>query len=232
MRGIIVNVLSGTLNGDMTYVCTSSGLIADDQVIFDRQSALGQITIGRGLVGGHSGIVDSNLDDPSLRTIQIGTHAITGGAAKDNTPGQMDTSMIATETITNLNISTAANIEMSKIKDLQSTLDNMLNGISWRQPVRLASVENIIHFNSSVSQPYPIPTFDGMIATSGDRILLKEQTDPIENGIYDFIETDTDIWVLTRTNDFGGEDCDAVNDGSNFQLSNNIGGVDVFHGMR
>jgi len=72
-------------------------------------------------------------------------------------------------------------------------VDNLLAGLRWKQPVRVASTANV-----TVSNP-GTAVFDGITLASGvDRILLKNQTTPSQNGIYLFNGSGS---ALTRTTD-------------------------------
>ncbi len=59
-------------------------------------------------------------------------------------------------------------------------IDDLITGQSWKRHVRVASIEDV-----TVLLPGSI--IDGVTLTSGDRVLLKDQSDPTENGIYSFV---------------------------------------------
>ena len=59
-----------------------------------------------------------------------------------------------------------------------------LRGLRWKEPVRAASTAN-------VSLTAPGTTLDGVTLAVNDRILLKNQTNPQENGIY--------VWAASAT---------------------------------
>lgn len=67
-------------------------------------------------------------------------------------------------------------------------VDDLIAGIKWKQPARLASTTNV-SLNGLI-------TIDGVSVNSGDRILIKDQTNPIQNGIY---IASSGAWL--RTND-------------------------------
>lgn len=70
-------------------------------------------------------------------------------------------------------------------------IDSLLDGRSWKQPVRVASTANIDL--SVVADPSPV---DGVTLANGDRILLKNQTAPAQNGIYVAVSAvDPTTWV-------------------------------------
>lgn len=56
-------------------------------------------------------------------------------------------------------------------------LDNAIRGLDWKQEVVAASTAN-------VSLAAPGTSLDGVTLTANDRVLLKDQTAPAENGIY------------------------------------------------
>lgn len=56
-------------------------------------------------------------------------------------------------------------------------VDNVARGLDWKQEVVAASTGN-------VSLATPGTTLDGVTLSVNDRVLLKNQTDPAENGIY------------------------------------------------
>ena len=69
-------------------------------------------------------------------------------------------------------------------------VDNMFAALDWKQSVRCASVANV-----SLVSPGAV---DGVTLQDEDRVLLKEQTDPKDNGIYVYY---ADIDTLVRTLD-------------------------------
>ncbi len=54
-----------------------------------------------------------------------------------------------------------------------------VDGLSWKQDVRAASIANL-----TLASVIAGLTVDGVLLVLGDRILLKDQTDPKQNGIY------------------------------------------------
>lgn len=55
-------------------------------------------------------------------------------------------------------------------------VDSIASGLNWKDPVRLATTGNITLSGEQ--------TIDGVAAIVGNRILVKDQTTPIDNGIY------------------------------------------------
>jgi len=59
-------------------------------------------------------------------------------------------------------------------------VDSLLQGLSWKQPVRVATTAN-----GALATAYANgQVVDGVTLATGDRILLKDQTTTTENGIY------------------------------------------------
>jgi hypothetical protein len=80
-----------------------------------------------------------------------------------------------------------------------STIDNLLNGLSWKAAVVVASVADIDL--SVASTPNPI---DGITVLDGERVLLKDQTAGEENGIWVAV-TAADPTTWTRSEDADSE---------------------------
>lgn len=70
-------------------------------------------------------------------------------------------------------------------------LNNAQIGLSWKEPVRAASTVDV-----TIATPGNV--MDGVTLATGDRVLLKNQTNPVENGIYVF---DTGLTPLVRATD-------------------------------
>lgn len=70
-------------------------------------------------------------------------------------------------------------------------VDNLVNGLSWKSPCEVASQTNI----NLASAP---ATIDGESLSNGDRVLIRNQTDPKENGIYDYNGAGS---AMTRSSD-------------------------------
>ena len=56
----------------------------------------------------------------------------------------------------------------------------VVNGLSWKQPVRVASTANVAIATGLENGD----SIDGVTLATGNRVLLKNQTAPEENGIY------------------------------------------------
>ena len=74
--------------------------------------------------------------------------------------------------ITSLGTPTASGDAVNK-----DYVDGLVNGVVWKQPVKAASTSNVASLSGST-------TLDGISVSSGDRVLLKNQSTGAENGIW------------------------------------------------
>lgn len=75
----------------------------------------------------------------------------------------------------------------------KSYVDGLVGaGVFWKEPARVASTADVNISNPGTS------SFDGVTLSSGDRILLKNQSSNSENGVYDFNGAAS---ALTRSSD-------------------------------
>lgn len=140
-------------------------------------SKLAALTSNRAIVSDGSGVISvSAVTDTEIGYLDGVTSAIqTQLDAKLNLSGGTMSGAIAmgTNKITGLGDPTAAQDAVTK-----SYVDGLVNGLSWKQPVRIAPPGNINIAGTGAG------TVDGVALSIDDRILLANQTDPIENGIY------------------------------------------------
>lgn len=85
-------------------------------------------------------------------------------------------------------------------------VDSRANGILWKEPAELATNTSTDGNINLASAP---ATIDSTAPTSGDRILVKDQTDPTENGIYTWTAAAA---AMTRTSDFDTDQDDTYGD--------------------
>jgi hypothetical protein len=105
--------------------------------------------------------VNPNLDGVSITNSTINSTTI--GAT---TPS---TAAFTTATMSNQPV---GNLDLCN----KTYVDAAIVGISWKQPVRAATTANITLSGNQ--------TIDTVAVTAGDRVLVKDQTDDYENGIY------------------------------------------------
>lgn len=78
---------------------------------------------------------------------------------------------------------------MTAVKNFR--VDSFVSGLAIKAPCVVHSIANLTLSG--------LQTVNGVALVAGDRILVKDQTDPIENGIYN---VETSAW--TRAGDFDG----------------------------
>lgn len=81
---------------------------------------------------------------------------------------------------TDTTLAANSNTRLPSQQAVKTYVDNSLQGLSWKQAVRAATTAN-----GTLATAFENgDTLDGVTLATGDRILLKNQTDPTENGIY------------------------------------------------
>ena len=104
--------------------------------------------------------------DPNLDGVSITNSTINSTTIGATTPS---TAAFTTATMTNQPV---GNLDLCN----KTYVDAAIVGISWKQPVRAATTANITLSGNQ--------TIDTVAVTAGDRVLVKDQTDDYENGIY------------------------------------------------
>jgi hypothetical protein len=74
-------------------------------------------------------------------------------------------------------------------------VDNLVAGLSWKEPARVASTANVASIAGLL-------TVDGVTTVSGDRVLLKDQTTASQNGIW---VVSGGAWVRATDADLGAK---------------------------
>jgi len=87
-------------------------------------------------------------------------------------------------------------------------VDQVASGLDVKKSMRVATTENLdATYNNGggtlTANNNGAATIDGVTLAQGDRVLVKDQTDPIENGFYSVTNTGgaSAVFVLTRTPD-------------------------------
>ena len=87
-----------------------------------------------------------------------------------------DLSNTLLSTDVNLGGEYASDSKIASQKAIKTYVDNAITGLSWKAEVRAATTENIILSGEQI--------IDGVSVVTGDRVLVKNQTDATQNGIY------------------------------------------------
>ena len=132
-------------------------------------------------------VTEAKLGSNAVSTAKIANSAVT--SAKMDLSGTFDFSSGTLQAGTPSNASDVTN---------KSYVDGLVgSGVYWKEPARVASTANV-----TISNP-GTDSFDGITLSSGDRILLKDQTSQAENGVYDFNGSSS---ALTRSSDANSAD--------------------------
>ena len=104
----------------------------------------------------------------------------------------LDPSFLSTSP--NLDGELASDSKIASQKAIKIYVDNAITGLSWKTEVRAATTGNITLSGEQV--------IDGVPVKAGDRVLVKNQTDPTQNGIYIVSTSD---WYRAPDADTGEE---------------------------
>ena len=132
-------------------------------------------------------ILEAKLGAAAVTTAKIANTSVT--SAKMDLSGTFDFSSGTLQAGTPSNASDVTN---------KSYVDGLVgSGVYWKEPARASSTSNV-----NISNP-GTASFDGITLSSGDRLLLKDQSSQAENGVYDFNGSGS---ALTRSADANSAD--------------------------
>src|SRR3954454_9482063 len=193
----------GVYNGNSTswdYMGTGSGSgdVTAPSSSVDGEIALFNSTTGKlikrattsGLLKAASGVIAAAVSGTDYAPATSGTSALKGNGsggfsnATLNDVGAPTTSYsMNSQKLTSVADPTSAQDAATK-----NYVDNAVQGLSWKTAARVATTANITLSGTQ--------TIDGVAVIAGDRVLVKDQTTPSQNGIY---LVAAGAW--TRTND-------------------------------
>ena len=227
--------ISSTVPGGVTNTITSGTeipvyiKISDTSAIFTSGTGGGgsaNITQGEVAFGGAHGVLSGNTSltfDPAATTLTIGNIQITGEYITTGSPGD---NLILSANSANVQITTTLDLTDNRIVNLQdpvnpqdaatkSYVDAVASGLNVKLSAWVATTNDLdATFTTSVangaltSNLYETLLVDGINPPVGARILVKNQVDPTQNGIYTVVQTGSvsESWILTRASDFNGID--------------------------
>ena len=169
--GMTVFVTEGTVNKNLGYICSSetgSDIVGTNSLTFIQFTGAGEIIAGDGIVkSGNELSVATELPHVTL-VGELSELTVTGTSTFN------DNIDLQNNKIVNLLDPTDPTDAVNK-----SYADTTYYKSDFKQTVRLASTTaELLSFYT------PGASIDSTVLVTGNRILLKDQTDPIENGIY------------------------------------------------
>lgn len=166
--------VTGAGTGNIATTLSNTGVVAGayTKVTVD---AKGRVTLGANpttLVG--YGITDAlnSLTGGSV----AGTITLTGGSTLTGVPTPV------------------ANSDAANRGYVDAAVAAIVNGTSWRANAQVTTTANVLLTG--------LQTIDGYLTIAGDRVLVKDQTDPTENGVY---LAAVGAWSRALDTDTGGE---------------------------
>lgn len=93
-------------------------------------------------------------------------------------------------------------------------VDSVVSGLNAKEAVQVATTEDLdavftplVAYGSLTSNVYQALEIDGYSPLINERVLVKNQDDQIENGIYRVVQLGsvTQPWILSRTSDYNGQ---------------------------
>lgn len=187
--------------------------------------AIDSLTEGRIVIAGPNGTL---IDDPTF-TADITDQSISVGnvkiASEYITTSNEYVPLILSANVANVQVITTLDLTGNKIINVQdpsqpqdvatkSYVDAIATGLNAKAAVYVATIEELnatfnplIGYGAFTSNVYEALMIDGQYPDVNARILVKNQSDEIQNGIYRVIQSGspTQPWILFRSNDFNGQ---------------------------
>ena len=165
--GAFVFVEKGTVNADLGFVCTTnkgSDVVGTNNLTFAHFSGAGSITAGTGLAKSGNTLSLDSTSSPTFASLTLS--------------GQASALAMNNQKITGLATPTATADAATK-----AYVDNVVQGLDVKQSVQIATVGSNIDIDVILNTNV-VRVLDGVNPVAGDRVLVKDQTNASENGIY------------------------------------------------
>jgi hypothetical protein len=192
----------GNADSGNTEIVTANS-ISPGLVPIASTSALGSVKIGTGLSIDEFGVLSNIVSEYPLSIKNGGTGATTEATARTN----LGAVNIAGDTMTGylkLNADPTQGLHAAT----KQYVDNLANGLSIGVSARAGTTGPLTATYSNgtngvgatLTGTTSLPVISGVTLRFGDRVLVKNQTDAKQNGMYEV--TTTSPYVLTRTDDY------------------------------
>jgi hypothetical protein len=225
--------VSSTVPGGVTNVVTVGNTIpvyikiTDNSAIFTSGSSSSSATIVAGEIafGGPSGQLVGNVGltfNTATQTLKIGNIEISSDYITTAAPGD---NLILAANVANVQITTTLDMTDNRIINVadpqngqdvatKSYVDAVASGLNVKASVIAATTADLnasftptVNFGSLTSNTYQQLEIDSYYPVVNNRILVKNQPNPTQNGIYVVIQTgsSSQSWVMSRSADFNGQ---------------------------
>ncbi len=180
-------VVDVNATGDVSAVNVSAvGVVATGDIAGVNLTASGNLAVVDVNATGDVNVVNVNAtgdisgDNISALSFTDGTASLSGGALTGVLSVVASTITVGTTTITNGVVAGLDAPSQASHAANKSYVDAVANGLYWKQSVSAATTTA-----GTLSSSYQnLETIDGVVLATGDRILLKNQTSAVENGIW------------------------------------------------
>ena len=226
---VTTNTLNGTTVNSTNVICTNlttTNVTGITNLTIAGTMRAATLTDGTAsLTGGTlSGLVSVNGNINSIGNITTPTGTITGyilnGTIGNITSTITSTLTVGSTVLTNGKLTNLATPTSGGDAANKAYIDSLVQGLYWKEEVDAATVTDIILSGTQ--------TIDAVSLVTGDRILVKNQINEVQNGIYV-----VDIGAWTRSSDMAagssasgsavGINAGTVNGGSGYTCTNSPG---------
>lgn len=178
-----IEVIGGKFFTD--YLIHTPGVLTPSAaVIVDAQSKIDNFKVDDLDLDGN--VISTTTNDTDLVLSPDGTGAVDAKALKLNA-GSVTVNDISNDG----DLASASATQLATSLAIKTYVDSVATGLDVKESVRLGSDGTNVDLSGTSSI-----TVDGISPADGDRILLKDQTDPIENGIYIAVTAaDPSTWI-------------------------------------
>lgn len=222
-------ILATNPNGNIVLQPSGNGIVhtptANIGNLFSSVGSFTSLTPGRVVIVGPNGqLVDSGyfIFDISSKSLSAGNITLANDYI---TTAQSGIPLILTANNANVHISATLDLQNNRITNVlnpeedqdaatKSYVDAVASGLSIKEPVFVATTIELdatfnagVAFGSLTGNIYERLVIDIEEPALNSRILVKNQTNEIHNGIYSVLQigSPSEPWILIRTDDFNGQ---------------------------
>lgn len=171
---------------------------------------LGNIVVENGSIVTLNGSIQANNGNVDTQSVNISQAAFKSGGSSGVTLKASNSMPANTSLTLNLPINNGTANQVLTTDGSGNTRWNVPI-VDWKNTCNAATTVNLaaVYANGTVgvgatltaiSPPTTLSVIDGITLVNGNRLLVKNQTDAFQNGIY--VVTDVDNWTLTRATDY------------------------------